>query len=244
MLVPNTEYWMDKRVSDYDRRQRLLAPRKDEMLDTLIDFLPFQTTDKIHVVDIGVGQGALSEKILNRFPDAHITLLDNSSEMLEIAEKRLVDFKPRFSIVHKDFNSTEVFHSVTEPVDAVVSSVALHYLVTGNRLPFAKKVFNLLSTPGCFINGGVFHANDEFVQKRIMVKMIEYTQKQLLEIDGVSIPLDKLGQRRKEETESAGVNRIQLANQFEILKEAGFCGIEIVWRYLVLAVVVGYKRMR
>ena len=107
MAEPNKEYWRDEQAAGYERKQRLLAPRKDELLDTIVDFIPFDSDARIHVIDVGAGQGALSERILSRFRAAHVTLLDASEQMLSVAERRLSGYGSRFSIEIGDFNSPE-----------------------------------------------------------------------------------------------------------------------------------------
>jgi len=88
MQEPNKDYWKDEQVTGYERKQRLLVPRKDEILDTIIDFIPFDEDDELRVIDVGAGQGHLSERILRRFKQAHVVLFDCSAEMLAVAKKR------------------------------------------------------------------------------------------------------------------------------------------------------------
>ena len=242
MAEPNKEYWRDEQVADYERKQRLLAPRKDELLNSIVEFIPFNPDAEIRVIDVGAGQGALSERILIRFSAAHATLLDASEQMLSVAEKRLSRYGPRFSIEIGDFNSPEWHHLLETPVDAVVSSIALHYLRTERRAPFLESVYQVLDTPGCFINGDSFNARDPFVQDRVAEDMIAYTQSQLLETEGRDVPMEKLREMRRTETARAGVNRLFLDEQVGALEQSGFSNVEVVWRYLMLAVVAAYKR--
>jgi len=48
----NKGYWKGQEVADYERKQRLLVPRKDEILDAVIDFIPFDESQDIHVLDV------------------------------------------------------------------------------------------------------------------------------------------------------------------------------------------------
>jgi hypothetical protein len=41
MTQPNKDYWTGDEVNAYERKQRLLAPRKDEVLDTIVDLVHF-----------------------------------------------------------------------------------------------------------------------------------------------------------------------------------------------------------
>ena len=241
MAEPNKEYWRDEQVADYERKQRLLAPRKDELLNSIVEFIPFNPDAEIRVIDVGAGQGALSERILIRFSAAHATLLDASEQMLSVAEKRLAGYGSRFSIKIGDFDSPEWYLLLETSADALVSAIALHYLRTECRAPFFESACQVLNTPGCFINGDGFNAHDPFVQDRLVEDMIAYTHSQLLEAEGRDVPIEKLREMRRTETAGAGVNRLFLDEQIAVLKRAGFSNVEVVWRYLMLAIVVARK---
>ena len=123
---PNKEFWQGEEVSGYERKQRLVVPRKDEILDTIVDFIPYDEDQEFHVLDVGAGQGALSERVLTRFTRAHVTLCDSSAEMLAVAEKNLAEHASRISTVVSDFNAENWHVEVDKPVDAVIASIALH----------------------------------------------------------------------------------------------------------------------
>ena len=239
---PNREYWQGKEVTDYERKQRLLVPRKDEILDTIVDFIPFDEDQDFHILDVGAGQGALSERVLTRFTRAHVTLCDSSVEMLAVAEKKLAAHASRISTVVSDFNTENWHAQMDKPVDAVIASIALHYLQTERRERFFQSVFGLLSAPGCFLCGGAFNTEDPFVQRRGTLRMLEYTQKQLLETEGKQVAIEKLRENTKRESEKAGINRLLLREQCEFLEQSGFASGEVVWRYLLMAVIAAYKR--
>lgn len=239
---PNKEFWQGEEVSGYDRKQRLVVPRKDEILDTIVDFIPYDEDQEFRVLDVGAGQGALSERVLTRFTRARVTLCDSSEEMLAVAEKGLSAHASRISTVVSDFNTENWHAEVDRPVDAVVASITLHYLRTERREPFFQSVFDLLSAPGCFLVGGAFDAEDPFVQQRVTLRMLEYIQGQLLETEGKQISIEKLRENSEQMSEKAGINRPLLREQCELLERSGFAGVEVVWRYLRMAVVAGYKR--
>jgi cyclopropane fatty-acyl-phospholipid synthase-like methyltransferase len=241
MKQPNKDYWTGDEVTAYERKQRLLVPRKDEILDTIVDLLPFDEQHDFCAVDVGAGQGALAERILRRFEHAHVVLFDASAEMLSVAENRLVSHAPRFSTVVGDFNDVEWYKPISRSVSAVVSSIALHYLRTECRAPFLEGVYEFLDAPGYFANAGGFESEHKSIREYCDEKRLEYTQKQLLEKDGREVSLARLRERWEVESEKAGINRLLLSEQTRLLEEAGFGHVEVVWRYLSMAVVVAYK---
>ena len=162
--------------------------------------------------------------------------------MLSVAEKRLSANASRISTVVADFNTENWHAQIDKPVDAVISSIALHYLRTERRESFFQSVFSLLSAPGCFLNGGAFNTEDLFIQQRATLRMLEYTQTQLLATEGKQVPIESLRKNMKKESDKAGINRILLRNKCDFLKQAGFSNVEVVWRYLLMAVVGAYKK--
>ena len=73
---------------------------------------------------------------------------------------------------------------------------------------------------------------------------LEHTQRQLRELEGLEVPLEKLREKGRRESQKAGIHRLRLNEQRRLLAEAGFAHVETVWRYLFCAVVVGYREAR
>lgn len=240
MIQPNKDYWQGCQVTDYERRQYLIVPRKDECLDTIVDFCPFGEDDEIYVVDLGAGQGALSKRVLARFKRAYVTLFDASDEMVAVAKEQLAEYKGRYSIVIGDFSDPDWYEPISRPVHAVISNQALQYVRLERRAGFFQSVYSLLGTPGYFANGGGFNTACRLVQERGEYKALELTQKKF-ELEGRQVSIEYLRGKRKEGQAQAGVNRMLFDEQVAFLKNAGFAHVEIVWRYLLRGVVVAYK---
>ncbi|RZB38264.1 MAG: hypothetical protein SRB2_00012 [Desulfobacteraceae bacterium Eth-SRB2] len=54
MAEPNKDYRKQEKAIDYDRKQGVLIPRKDELLDTIVDFIPFAPDDQLRILDVEV----------------------------------------------------------------------------------------------------------------------------------------------------------------------------------------------
>lgn len=77
-------------------------------------------TEPSEIVDLGCGTGAVTEILHARWPDAHITGIDNSPAMLERARKTLPDMS---------WQSQDLARwTSAQPVDLIVSNAALHWL--------------------------------------------------------------------------------------------------------------------
>lgn len=64
------------------------VPRFDELQATAIDAIPFAPR---RVLELGVGTGETSRRLLERYPDAEITGLDSSPEMVFRAREMKID---------------------------------------------------------------------------------------------------------------------------------------------------------
>ncbi len=85
------------------------------------------------VLDAGCGSGRVTEALLDRLPQAHVVALDGSRQMLHEAARRLraaVD-AGRISFVHADL---ALPLPLDEPVDAVVSTAAFHWVADQDAL--------------------------------------------------------------------------------------------------------------
>jgi hypothetical protein len=241
VVEPNKDYWHGCQVTDYERRQYLIIPRKDECLDTIVDFCPFGEDDEIHVVDLGAGQGALSKRVLARFKRAYVTLFDASDEMVAVAKEQLAEYEGRYSVVIGDFSDPDWYEPISRPIHAIISNQALQYVRLECRTKFFQSVYSLLETPGYFANGGAFNTACRLIQECGEYKALELTQKKLLELEGKQVSIEHLREKRKEGQAKAGVNRMLFEDQVAFLKNAGFEQAEVVWRYLLRGVVVAYK---
>ncbi len=130
---------------------------------------------KIKVLDIGAGNGMLSELILKQYPNAQITMLDFSPEMLQSAkayfEKNQIDTRNVKYLVG-DF-ITDSWKE--ETYDLIISSYALHHIRNEEDL---KKVFRKIATSlkednGTFICVDMYLETGELAKKRQAQKALK-----------------------------------------------------------------------
>lgn len=104
------------------------ATRDDERrprLERLAGLIPAEDRST-RVLDIGGGYGVLAEAVLERWPDASVTLHDYSEAMIEAARTRLERFGPRVTFHLADMTRPGWLDGLGEPFDAVVSALAVH----------------------------------------------------------------------------------------------------------------------
>lgn len=77
------------------------------------------------VLDAGAGTGRDTARLLDLLPDAHIVAADRSRTMLDQLEERLADRRDRVEVIHADLLDPL---PIAEPVDAIVSVAAFHWI--------------------------------------------------------------------------------------------------------------------
>ena len=98
-----------------------------EMVDRLIDLIPSDFAG--HALDIGGGSGLLSERLLDRHPNATITLIEPAEAMRSLARHRLGD---RVEI--RNATSDEV-GELGIVADAALCSASFHLMNENTTLP-------------------------------------------------------------------------------------------------------------
>lgn len=104
------------------------VPRYEELQEAAVEAIPFAPA---RVLELGIGTGETTRGLLARFPDARVTALDSSPEMvfgareLEIAEIRLARMEDPLP---------------DGPWDLVISVLALHHLDDEGKRDLFRRV--------------------------------------------------------------------------------------------------------
>jgi trans-aconitate 2-methyltransferase len=106
----------------YDRSSEPQQAWAAEVLARLAGVAPDAT-----VLDVGCGTGRVTEALLALVPAGRVLAIDASAEMVELARRRLGD---RAQVWCE--NAVEL--DLDEPVDAIVSTAALHWVPDHDRL--------------------------------------------------------------------------------------------------------------
>jgi tRNA (cmo5U34)-methyltransferase len=221
-----TEETFQREARDWERLTRRYQTRYYEMLCEVVSRVRIPPRGRI--IDLGGASGILAEMLLNRFPDAHVTVLDLSSKMLELAEKRLNHFRGRAF-----FFQGYVEDMPNGPHDAVVSTLTLHHLEgdDNKRLQY-KKILDSLKPGGCFWQGDYVlssHPEDSAHNEEEWVKWLRG--------QGFSSPeIQELRNRVQNHDRPAA-----LIDHLGWLTDLGFEYVDCTWRYIKFAVFGGRK---
>ena len=87
-MANTVQHAFDIAAEDYDRTRRRLVPGFDDFYRAAIDLIRFPRERALKVLDLGAGTGLMAAFIAYSFPNARITMVDISNEMVERARAR------------------------------------------------------------------------------------------------------------------------------------------------------------
>ena len=128
---------------------------------------------KIQILDLGVGTGYLTHKIIEMFPNTSVVAIDAAGMMIDKAKIRLKAQLEQITFKISTFQELpDKGKDITGP-DAVVSAFALHHLLREEKLKLFQYVHSILKPEGWFINCDIFNAVDpanEALYRRLLYK--------------------------------------------------------------------------
>ncbi|MGA7792799.1 MAG: methyltransferase domain-containing protein [Candidatus Acidiferrales bacterium] len=214
---------------EFDRIIVTLIPEYPRMVEALIAAIPFDHSAPVRVIDLGCGTGTVAASVLDAFQNAQVTCLDLAENMIAMAQAKLA----RHSLVRYvvgDFNAFDF----NREYDVVVSSLALHHLVTDeDKREFYGRIHKNLASGGVFYNADVVLASSDFLQDVYMNQWRNFMSRNVSkdEIEGKWIP--------KYEAEDRPA---KLMDQLKWMAEIGFAEVDVLWKYYNFAVYGGVKR--
>ena len=131
--------FFNEKLDSYDQVHETYMETK-KMLSESLD------KDTKRILDLGAGTGLELIHLFEVFPDASVTVVDISENMLNELSKR--DFANRVTTVCGDFFEVEFVNNY----DAVISTSALHHFKPEEKATLYKKIYNCLKENGQFIN--------------------------------------------------------------------------------------------
>lgn len=210
----------------YDAAILRCVPRYAEMLWAILRYIPDDLRPR-RILDLGIGSGNLSEAVLARYPDATVTGVDVSGEMLGLARTRLPGDRVR--LVQGDFRELDFEDG---SFDLVVSSISIHHVTDDEKRSLFRDLHRLLRP------GGVVAYSDQFrgASEETYAKHIERWREESFALGATEEEWTTWMTHQDDHDHHAPI-----ADQMTWLGEAGFTGIDCPWRYLLWTVLVGRR---
>lgn len=230
-----------ERVRRYDADMDIMHPLRHKMIEIAVDFLPLPHTQALKVLDLGVGTGAFSLRILERYLNSEIVGIDGSLSMLELAKVRLREFSHRAEFLVSDFGAIPETVLKPDTFDAVISSYALHHLDAREKLAVLSSVVPAIRPGGWILNADLVVADIPDIEKRIQEIRVEaVTQRAPANDKRFSSPsatrqyLEGLEEVEQDQPQT-------LTEDIRVLRESGINNAEVLWKEFREVVIGGSK---
>jgi trans-aconitate 2-methyltransferase len=229
-------------TADFDSGIRALIPHYDEMLHAIVKAVP---ADARQILELGCGTGELTVKILQRCPSAHVYTVDYSSRMLQFAQHKMerLGFAERVSWIEADFGNWAEHGSIQEiqaievPLDACISSLAIHHLSDELKLKLFQQLHYSLRQGGCFWNADPVLSASEALTAVYEEARAGWLQKQPITPEEIRAKMN----RGTSHGYSSHDHLATLAMNLDFLSKALFSPVDVLWKYYGFAVFGGYK---
>jgi tRNA (cmo5U34)-methyltransferase len=215
----------DEIASVYDRQRRMLIPRFDDFYNTPVDYAQVKGSAP-KILDLGAGTGLFSSFMVSKYPDAELTLIDLSSNMMDIAKARFSQY-PNVSYIVADYSNYEY----SDKYDLVISSLSIHHLEDLEKKALYEKAFSLMKDGGIFINADQVLGNTLSVQNYYQNKWIESVEQSGLSRGDLELALERMKLDRY----------ATVGQQLEWLAGAGFTDVDCIYKHYNFAVMTGRK---
>lgn len=149
------EQWLERWESQQDR----CVPDREERFTVIADVVQEASgRDDPLIVDLGTGPASLAVRLLDRLPGAEVVGVDADPLLLGLARMGHAD-QHRLRLIEHDIREPGWVEAMAlnRPVDAFVSTTALHWL-TGPELAEVYRECAALARPGAaMVNGDHLH---------------------------------------------------------------------------------------
>lgn len=197
----------------------------------------FMGKGRTEVLDMGCGDGVLTEALLRIDDMLSATLVDGSEEMLKKASERLKD---RSNVVFAKASFQDIIGGTftRETFDFVVSSLAIHHLdMKGKRDLFAW-IYSHLDSDGYFLNIDVVLAPNDDLDTWYMALWNEWIVEKKA-MAGITGNLYEDTMRRYKDNEDNKPDTLEA--QLDALNEIGFKDVDCYYKYGIFAIFGGRK---
>lgn len=143
----------DEYVHDWAKRQDRYEEERRPQFQMIADAIPFVRDAAMRILDLGAGYGALTQFLLEQFPNATAVCQDGSEPMIKLGRRRMTQWKGRVDYVIADFSKLGWSRAIDGSFDNIVSTIAIHNVRVPSIIKdIYKESFQLIKPGGSFLN--------------------------------------------------------------------------------------------
>ncbi|MDD5408623.1 MAG: class I SAM-dependent methyltransferase [Candidatus Omnitrophica bacterium] len=217
----------EKETAVFDKLFFKVMPRYEEMMQALINAMPFNKKDSLRIIELGCGTGNLTREIISSYTNARITCIDMADNMLKMAKAKL---KNNRNVAFwlgdiRDFNYKGKY-------DAVVASMVLHHVEGKDKPEFYRKFYKSLSRGGVFLCLDIFLSPNKHLQDLYMDKWRAFMKSSGLPTKKIN---DMITRHQKED------RPVVFEDELAIMRKTGFKYVDVILKHYNFAVYSGVK---
>lgn len=244
------EDWVDR----WERQQERYAVEREERFTVITDAVEqvVGSRERPLIVDLGSGPGSLAARISARLKHAEIVAVDIDPLLLALGRVHHREAARYVEVVIGQADWLKAL-ALDRPVDAVVSTTALHYPSAGTLLGIYRDLAGALRPGGILVNGDhLVPEEPELAALATAVGRRRAGRRGVDEIEDWSAWWTAIGripefthllaarERQLPPCEGDG-NGLSAAQHGELLREAGFRQVGSVWQYGISSVLVALR---
>lgn len=217
-IEPMADFF-NQRAGEYENHMRETVDDFRGFYDAISRPIP-STDIPLSILDLGCGTGLEIEGILKKAPNAILTCVDVSREMLAKLKAKYSDYTTNIKLVNGSYLT---FRYESAKYDFIVSVMTIHHLEYDAKLKLYTSIRNSLKDGAYYIEGD--YVVSEKREKEMLNEYFALKRSRPEIIDGnyhVDIPFPK-------------------RSQLEIFKAAGFSKVEVLWETERAAIFVAHK---
>lgn len=190
----------------------------------------------VKVLDLGCGDGRITQELLKVDQTLEGTLMDGSREMLEQARKRLKSF-PRLNYLEVTFQELMDHDAVTADFDFIVSSLAIHHLPKDEKEKLFEYIHHHLISGGFFLNVDVVRAPSEELEDWYLTLWREW----IMENELKTASKESFTYMPNQYKNNPDNHPDTLEEQLNTLSSIGFQNVDCYYKYGIFCIYGGQK---
>ncbi|WP_031487204.1 class I SAM-dependent methyltransferase [Streptomyces bicolor] len=244
LSLATAERWVER----WELQQQRYAVDREERFTVIADVVEQSVRDRTRpaIVDLGCGPGSLAARLARRLPDADIVGVDMDPLLLELARTHHADAARYVDTVIGEEGWTEALE-LDRPLDAAVSTTALHYLDVDTLRRTYGRLAAVLRPGGVLVNGDHFPHDDGVlaelaghVGRRHAARRHDFAHEDWASwwtaVAADAELADLLAERRRRLRPPVtgavgGAARLSPSAHQRLLRRAGFGHVGVVWQY-------------
>ena len=235
--------WLETDSELFASLGEVFTPGREEIERVLLEHVPAERDETFVAVDVGCGQGWLSEAVLREFPSARVLALDGSPAMLRAASELLAPYDARTELRPFRLEDPAWISGIEEPVRCFLSSLVIHHLDGVGKRDLFRRLQRKLEAGGALLYADVVEARSEVGRRHMAREWDEEARQRSLRIEGDERAYRAFVERNWNMYKHPDPmdKPSGTVEQLRWLEEAGFVGVDVPWARAGHAVFCAYK---